>query len=195
MRTVLKILIPIILSFKCIGVFSQVDSTISTNKNAISIELFGKGRTYSINYHRFIKTGGRTYLNTSIGFNYGYGILATKCHPLSFPASINWHYKIFHGKIQFNVGIGSSLLYNWNGTNLSREEVLLNENGEFLPRGSCNYNSKYGFDFFGNLGAMYYLNKTWALKSDFYWLSAYDSWGLDERYWTPYLGLGVQKTF
>jgi hypothetical protein len=153
-------------------------------KNAIEIELFGKGIFYSINYIRKITISKEWNLKGLIGFS---EIGFRKSMPLELVLGYT------KKKMQIEIGGGISLFYSPNGTNLSREDYWA-ENPDFLNRGRPTiyggiYIPKTGFEYYFTTGLKYNVNDKYYIGINYYYAHFFNSYNLENYLIKNYGGI------
>jgi hypothetical protein len=165
--------------------FPIEDSTETLDKkNAVELELFGKGIFYSINYKRKTKIIKNLNLSGSLGFS---EIGFRKSMPLELVLVYN------KNKLQIEIGYGISLFYAPKGSRLSKEDFWV-ENSEFLNRGRPTiyggiYIPKTGFEYYYTAGLKYQFNHKYYMGINYYYAHFFNSYNLENYLIKHYGGL------
>lgn len=165
------------------------DSSNSNKKNFIELELLGRGILYSINYGRILVSHKKLHLITTLGYS---NRSFQSRHDHSFPLLFQVNYG---EKYQINLGVGVAFLYQKNGYNISREEVLLDSNGLFIGKGAFDYVGKFGREEFIKAGITVKLKNEFAVSLNYYLYNFYNYTNLKERALGNYFGFSIVKIF
>ncbi len=165
------------------------DSVHSNKKNFVELEFLGRGILYSLNYGRNLVSFKKFHLKTTLGYS---NRSFQSRHDHSFPLLFQVNYG---EKYQINLGVGVAFLYQKNGYNITREEVLLDSNGLFQGKGAYDYVGKYGREEFVKTGITIKLKNEFAISLNYYLYNFYNYTNLKERALGNYLGFSIIKNF